>query len=219
MKTDHELQSDVLAELNWEPSVNAAQIGVEVNQGIVTLAGHVDSYADKWNAEIAAQRVSGVKSLTIEIDVKLPGLSERGDVDIAQSAQNILQWSNFLPHDTVKIMVENGWITLTGEVDWEHQSISAASALRYLTGVTGLTNKINLKPKVSLTALKSDIEIALKRQSLRDAPKIGVEVKDSTVILSGTVHSWSEKNVVRHSVWGTPGVHKIIDNITFLNDF
>ena len=215
MKNDQELQNDVIAELKWDPSVKAAKIGVEVNQGIVTLTGHVDSYVDKWNAEAAAQRVAGVRALTIELDVRLERLSERNDVDLAHCAQHILQWSNFLPdNDSVKIMVEKGWITLIGEVEWEHQRVSATNALRYLKGVTGLTNKINLKPKVSLVAVKADINEAIKRQGLR-APKITVEVRDSTVILGGTVHSQAERGIARQSAWNTPGVHKIVDNITF----
>jgi len=215
MKTDKQLQSDVIAELNWEQSINASKIGVEVSGGVVTLAGHVDSYADKWSAETAAQRVAGVKSLTVEIDVKLIGLSERSDTDIAHSANNILQWTSSLTDDAIKVMVENGWITLTGEVDWNYQRIAAATALRNLTGVTGLTNKVSVKPTVSISALRSDIETALKRQALKDVSKIGVEINGSEVILSGTVHSWSERNMVRQSAWNTPGVFKVIDNITF----
>ena len=215
MKTDKQLQSDVIAELNWEPSINATKIGVEVNEGVVTLAGHVDSYADKWNAEAAAQRVAGVKSLTIEMDVNLIGLTKHTDTDIAHSASNILQWTSFLQDDAVKIMVEKGWITLTGEVDWNYQRVAAATALRYLSGVTGLTNKISVKPKVSLNALRSDIETALKRQALKDASKIGVKVEGSEVTLSGTVHSWSERKLARQSAWNTPGVMKVVDDITF----
>ena len=217
MKTDQELQSDVMAELVWEPSVNAAQIGVEVNEGIVTLTGHVNSFSDKWGAEAAAQRVVGVRALTVELDVKLNGLTERNDIDIAHSAQHILQWTNFSPdNDSIQIMVEKGWITLSGEVEWEHQRVSAASALRYLKGVKGLTNKINLKPKVSLSAVKGDIDAALGRQGLRDASQITVDVQESTVILGGTVHSLEEREIVRQSAWRTPGVHKIVDNITFV---
>lgn len=215
MKTDKELQSDVIAELNWEPSINATKIGVEVSQGFVTLAGHVDSYSDKWNAEAAAQRVAGVKSLTVEMDVNLIGLGERTDTDIAHSAKNILQWTSFLQDDAVKIMVEKGWVTLTGEVDWNYQRVAAATALRYLSGVTGLTNKISVKPKISLGVVREDIEIAIKRQALKDASKIGVEIHGSEVTLSGKVNSWAERNLVRQSAWNTPGVLKVVDNITF----
>ena len=125
MKTDAQVQQDVIAELKWEPSINAAQIGVEVKDGIVTLAGHVSSYAEKWDAERAAQRVSGVKALAVEMDVKLPGSSKRNDADIARSAKDVLQWTTYLPKDRVKVMVEKGWITLSGDVDWEYQRRAA----------------------------------------------------------------------------------------------
>ena len=215
MKTDKQLQSDVIAELNWESSVNASKIGVEVSQGVVTLAGHVDSYSDKWNAETAAQRVVGVKSLVVEMDVNLMGLGNHKDTDIAHSATNILQWTSFLPDDAVKIMVEKGWITLTGEVDWNYQRDAATTALRYLSGVTGLTNKITIKPKVALSVVRKDIDEALKRQAIKDASKISVEINGAEVVLGGTVQSWFEKNVARQSAWNAPGVLKVVDNIKF----
>ena len=214
MKTDIELQRDVIAELKWEPSVNAAEIGVEVKNGIVTLAGHVSTYAEKWDAELAAQRVSGVNALAVEMDVKLAGSSRRTDADIAGSARNVLQWSSSVPKDNVKIMVESGWVTLSGEVDWEYQRQAAASAVRYLTGVTGVSDQIVIKPKISLSAVKSEIEAALKRRAKADAQKISVEVKGGDVTLTGTVHSWSERELATHSAWGTPGVRNVVDKMT-----
>lgn len=214
MKTDSQLQQDVIAELKWEPSVNAAQIGVEVKDGIVTLAGHVGSYAEKWDAERAAQRVSGVKALAIEMDVKLAGSSKRNDADIAGSAESALQWITYLPKNSVKVMVEDGWITLSGEVDWEYQRQTAAGAVRYLMGVKGVRENIAIKSKVSLSAVKSDIEAALKRRAQADAQKISVEVRGADVTLTGTVHSWSERDLATHSAWGTPGVHNVVNNIT-----
>ena len=213
MKTDNQVQQDVLAELKWEPSVNAAQIGVEVKDGIVTLAGHVGSYAEKWDAERAAQRVAGVKALAIEMDVTLPGSSKRNDADIARSAESTLQWMTYLPKDSVKVMVENGWITLSGELDWEYQRRAAANGVRYLMGVTGVSDQITIKPKVSLSAVKSEIEAALKRGAKADAQKISVAVHGADVTLTGTVHSWSERDLARHSAWGTPGVRNVVDNI------
>lgn len=214
MKTDSQLQQDIIAELKWEPSVNAAQIGVEVKDGIVTLAGHVGSYAEKWDAERAAQRVSGVKALAIEMDVKLAGSSKRNDADIAGSAESALQWITYLPKNSVKVMVEDGWITLSGEVDWEYQRQTAAGAVRYLMGVKGVRENIAIKSKVSLSAVKSDIEAALKRRAQADAQKISVEVRGADVTLTGTVHSWSERDLATHSAWGTPGVHNVVNNIT-----
>ena len=214
MKTDAQVQQDVIAELKWEPSINAAQIGVEVKDGIVTLAGHVSSYAEKWNAERATQRVSGVKALAIEMDVQLAGSSRRNDTDIARSAENALQWMTYFPKDRVKVMVEKGWITLSGDVDWEYQRRGAADGVRHLMGVMGVSDNIAIKPTVSLSAVKSDIEAALKRRAKADAQKISVHVQGADVTLTGTVHSWSERDLARDSAWGTPGVRNVVDNIT-----
>jgi len=213
MKTDTQVQQDVLAELNWQPSVNAAKIGVEVKDGIVTLAGHVDSYAEKWDAERASQRVAGVRALATEIDVALPGSSRRNDVDIARAAESALQWTTFLPKDSVKIMVEGGWVTLTGEVNWEYQRQSASAAVRYLIGVTGVCDQIAIKPKVTAVAVKSDIEAALKRHAHGDAQKILVSVSGGDVTLAGTVPNWSERDKARNSAWATPGLKSVVDNI------
>jgi osmotically-inducible protein OsmY len=214
MKTDAQLQQDVMAELKWEPSVKAEHIGVEVKEGVVTLAGHVCSYAEKWDAERAAQRVAGVIALTVEIEVKLPGPSKRTDVDIARSAENVLLWMVWLPKDHVKVMVEDGWVTLSGEVDWSYQRDAAAGAVRYLMGVTGVSDDILIKPSVSLSAIKSDIEASLKRRAGAHAKKISVEVDGSEVTLSGKVDTWSEREMAAHSAWGSPGVRSVVDNIT-----
>lgn len=216
MKTDSQLQQDVLAELKWEPSVHASEIGVEVKDGVVTLAGHVGSFSEKWNAERAAQRVSGVKALAVEMDVKLPGSSKRIDADIARSAESSLQWTTLLPKDAVKIKVEGGWVTLTGQVEWQYQRESATNAVRFLMGVTGVSDDIALKPKLSSTAVKTDIEAALKRRATADAHKIKVDVKGSDVTLTGTVSSWAERDLATHSAWGTPGVHNVVDKMTMV---
>jgi osmotically-inducible protein OsmY len=214
MKTDSQLQQDVLAELKWEPSVHAAQIGVEVKDGIVTLAGHVGSFSEKWNAERAAQRVAGVKALAVEMDVQLQGSSKRTDSDIARTAENALLWTTFLPTDAVKIKVEDGWITLTGKVDWQYQRESAANAVRYLMGVKGVSDDIAIESKVSSTAVKTDIEASLKRRAIADSQKIKVDVKGSDVTLTGTVSSWAERDLATASAWGTSGVHNVHDKMT-----
>jgi len=217
MKNDAQLQRDVMAELNWEPSVNAAQIGVQAKDGIVTLTGHVDSYAQKLGAERAAERVIGVKALAVEMDVALPVSSRRNDVDIARSAQNVLEWLSSLPSDSVKVKVEDGWITLSGEVDWEFQRQAATRAVRDLMGVTGVSDQIAVEPKISSTAVKTDIEAALKRRARADSQRILVDVQGAVVTLTGTVHSWPEREVARHSAWGTPGVRKLIDKLTVIH--
>ena len=214
MKSDAQLKQDIIAELTWEPSVNASQIGVEVKNGTVTLAGHVDSYTEKWQAERAAQRVAGVKGLAVEIDVKLPGLSKRTDGDIARSAQNILEWTSWLPKDSIQVKVENGWITLSGEVEWDYQRQSARDAVRSLLGVVGVSEEMTVRPKTSQSAIKSEIEAALKRRAHTDAEQIKVNVNGGDVTLSGTAHSWAERDLAASSAWSAPGVRKVVDNIT-----
>jgi osmotically-inducible protein OsmY len=214
MKTDTQIQQDVIAELSWEPSVNSAHIGVEVSAGIVTLAGHVSNYTEKLNAERAAQRVHGVKALAVEMDVTLPGTSKRTDSDIAQSANNVLRLTTYLPVDHIKIQVENGRIALSGEVEWDYQRIGAADAVRHLQGVTGINNQITLKPAASASVVKADIEAALKRRAHLHSEAISVEVAGSDVTLTGIVNSWTERNLVRNSAWGAPGVRNVNDNMT-----
>lgn len=217
IKTDTQIQQDVLAELLWEPSVDAASIGVEVKDGVVTLAGHVGSFNEKWEAESAAQRVGGVKALAIEIDVKLPGSTSRTDADIARSAGNVLDWMTYLPKDAVKVTVEQGWITLKGEVDWAFQKEGAQSSLRSLMGVTGVSDQIVLKGKVSTNAVKSDIEVALQRRAHAEAQDISVSVDGAEVTLAGTVHSLSERSLARRTAWSTPGVHRVVDHMTVVD--
>jgi osmotically-inducible protein OsmY len=213
MKSDSQLKTDISEELKWEPSVNATQIGVEVKDGIVTLAGHVDSYAEKWNAEKAAQRVPGVKALAVEMDVRLPGLSERTDADIAQSAEQVISWSSYLPRGAVKVLVEKGWVTLSGEVDWEYQRKFAARAIRHLLGVTGVSDQITVKPISSSSTAKADIEAALRRSAFPDTQDINVAVKGSDVILSGSVRSWSERERARTAAWSAPGIRNVVDEM------
>jgi osmotically-inducible protein OsmY len=213
MKTDKQLKNDILAELRWEPSVNAEQIGVEVKDGVVTLAGHVYSYVEKWAAEEAAQKVSGVRALAVEIDVNLPGLSQRNDADIAGSVQSVLEWTTYLPKDSIKIQVEGGWVTLSGDVEWEYQRRAAVDAVRHLMGVKGISNDILIESKVSANGVKADIKEALKRRAIVDSHKITVDVQGANVTLSGTVDNWSERELARHTAWNTAGVKSVQDNI------
>ena len=214
MKTDSQLQQDVSAQLKWEPSVHAERIGVEVKNGIVTLAGQVDSYAEKWNAERAAQRVVGVKAMATELKVHLKGLSQRTDADIAGAVENVLEWTSALPAGAIKVMVEGGWVTLTGNVDWQFQREAAKDSVRYLLGVVGVSDQIAIKPSVSATAVKSDIEAALKRTAVADAKQIHVEVLGNEVTLTGSVHNWAERETATNSAWGTPGVRNVHDKMT-----
>lgn len=213
MKTDAQVQHDVLAELMWEPSVNAAHIGADVTGGIVTLAGHVGSYSERCDAERAAQRVSGVKALTVEIDVTPAGPAARDDGDIARSAENVLQWTTYLPRHSVRVMVEGGWITLYGAVDWEHQKQAAARAVRYLVGVTGVSDQIVINAKLSLP-VNSDTDGALKRRAKADAQENSVAVRAADITLKETVRSWSERALARRCAWGTAGVRTVVDKLS-----
>lgn len=214
MKTDTQLQHDVMAELKWDASVNANQIGVEVKDGVVTLSGHVDKYSEKWAAERAAQKVTGVKALAVELEVNLPSASNRSDADIARTAGNVLEWTTSWPTDHVVVMVEKGWVTLSGELDYEYQRKIASSAVRHLMGVTGVSNQIVIKSRLTSSSVKSEIEAALKRRALTDAQEIMVTVDGGEVTLTGVVQSWSERDMVNDSVWNTLGVTDVIDNIS-----
>ena len=215
MKTDSQLQQDVSAELEWEPSVHAARIGVEVKDGVVTLAGQVDSYSEKWNAERAAQRVSGVKAMVTELKVQLSGLSNRSDADIAASVQNVLEWAYSLTVGRrIKVMVEGGQVTLSGDVDWQFQKQAATDSVRSMMGVVGVDNQISIKPSLPAMVVKSDIEDALKRAAIADSRQIGVAVHGTDITLSGTVHNWAERETAIQSAWSTPGVTNVVDMMT-----
>ena len=214
MKSDSQLQHDVLAELQWEPCVTASKIGVEVQSGVVTLAGQVGSYSEKWHAERAAQRVSGVGALAVELKVKLAGLDNRTDADIALAIESVLLWSSSIPDGAVKVMVENGFVTLTGDVGWQYQRLAAADSVRNIFGVTGVSNQIAIKPTVSMSAVKGEIEAALKRNAVEDAKRITVEVHGADVTLKGKVSSWAERESATTSAWGTPGVRSVHDEMT-----
>ena len=214
MKSDTQLQLDVSAELAWNPAIRAEDISVKVADGVVTLAGHVGTYAEKMDAERTTLRVSGVKALATELDVHLGGNSTRKDVDIARSAKNVLEWTTYLPKDSVQVTVEGGWVTLSGDVTWEYQRQSAVSAVRSMSGVKGVNDQILLKPDVSALLVKSDIEAALRRRAQQDASDILVSVSGGDVTLSGNVQSWSERELATNTAWASPGVRKVVDNIT-----
>jgi len=214
MKSDAQLQQDVMDELKWEPSVHAAQIGVEVSDGVVTLAGEVSSYPEKWSAEAAALRVAGVKAVAVNMKVKLSALGQRTDADIAQSAKNVLSWSTSVPKDAVQVMVEGGWIVLSGDVEWQYQRQDAAQAVRHLPGVAGISNLIGIKPLLAASSVKSEIEAALKRRAAADTQAIAVEVHGADVTLTGSVQSWAERDLATRAAWGSAGVRKVVDKMT-----
>jgi osmotically-inducible protein OsmY len=214
MKTDAQIQTEVMQELKWDPSVTHEHIGVSVVDAIVTLSGTIPSYIEKIAAEKAAQRVYGVKAVVENIEVKLPYSNKKDDQDIAKSIANQFKWSVQIPEDLIKVTVEDGWVKLVGEVDWEYQRTAAESSARGLTGVRGVTNNIYLKAKkIQADTVKQKIEEALKREAVREAQKIKVEIQGSTVKLSGEVHSFTEMNDAKWAAWSAPGVTKIENNL------
>jgi osmotically-inducible protein OsmY len=215
MKTDAQVQQDVMAELKWKPYIDATEIGVEVKDGIVTLSGHVENYDSKWRAERIAQNVLGVKGLTLDLKVNLASDHIRDDVDIARTALNVLAWTSVdLANDKVKVLVEKGWVTLSGQVKWEFQRRAANKAVRSLMGVTGVSNQISLiRPTVALADVESSINAALKRLTSAEFGRVHIVVNGNDVVLSGYVHSWAERSLVVHNAWAVPGVHNVIDNI------
>lgn len=219
MKTDTELQHAVMEELAWEPSVDAAEIGVAAESGIVTLSGMVKSLPQKWAAEKAAQRVSGVKAVTDEIVVKLPGDSELSDTDIARAAVNALDWNASLPRGRVTLVVSHGWITLEGTLQFHYERVAAEYAVRGLTGVKGVTNLISVKPpQTSPRDIKHRIEQAFERAADLDAQTISVEAREGKVVLRGTVDSWAERERAELAAWAAPGVSRVENEILVTSD-
>jgi osmotically-inducible protein OsmY len=213
-KSDAQLQRDVMEELVWDPSVGRAEIGVACKDGVITLGGQVDSYAKKDSAILAAERVSGVKAIADDLVVKIPASIRRTDTDVAHSVTNALQWDIQVPDDKIKARVDAGWVWLDGEVEWEYQRAAAERAVRYLAGVTGLSNNIRIRKTASVPDVKRHIVSALHRNANIDAANIGVEVADGKVTLRGKVHSWSARGDAERAVWSAPGVVAVQDELS-----
>jgi osmotically-inducible protein OsmY len=213
-RTDTQIQTDVLAELKWEPRVQPNEIGVMVKDGVVMLTGTVDSYTKRWTAEEAAHRVRGVKAVVNDIDVRLGKSDEKTDTDLAAAAVRAIEWDALIPVDRLDITVSKGWVTVKGEVEWQYQRQDIERVIRRLQGVKGISNLVTIKPKPTPAELKRRIEDALVRTAQTDAKNIQVEVEGSKVVLKGTVRSWAEREEAARQAWSAPGVTSVDNRIT-----
>lgn len=213
LKTDTQLQHDIMEELRWDPALNRAEIGVAVKEGVVTLSGEVDSYAKKFAAVRAAERLQGVRAIAEELTVVLPSLSKRTDTEIAHAVADRLQWDITVPAGSVRARVEDGWVWLDGEVEWQYQRAAAEHTVRFLTGVKGVTNMITLKKQASVVDVRQRIDAALKRHAELDAHQISIEALEGKVILRGKVRSWAERGDAEQAAWSAPGVTAVDDQL------
>jgi osmotically-inducible protein OsmY len=215
VKTDIQLQKDVIDELKWQPKTRDAEIGVAAKDGVVTITGTVSSYVQKFEATRLVERVNGVRAVADDLQVKLPSTSVRSDTDIAHSAVTALKWNIEVPDTRITTRVQDGWITLHGDVDWRYQKTAVEATVQYLTGVKGVNNLIAVKqPAVSPDVVKQQIADALKRSATVDAARVIVESKkNGTVVLRGTVRSWTERNDAERAAWATPGVAMVEDEL------
>jgi osmotically-inducible protein OsmY len=214
MISDLQLRQDVLDELEFEPSINAAHIGVTANRGVVTLTGVVTNYAEKTAAERAARRVKGVQAIAEEIEVRLPSGTKRGDDEIAARAVDILKWQVGFPADRIAVKVEKGIVTLTGEVDWQYQRTDAEHVVHKLTGVIGVANQIRVAAPVRASEVKEKIQKALERSADVEASRITVQTEGGKVVLSGKVRAWYERGIAERAAWSAPGVTEVQDHLT-----
>jgi osmotically-inducible protein OsmY len=213
MRLDEDIKRDVEDELRWDPDIDATDVAVAVKDGVVTLAGFVRSYRQRRRAEEDAKRVAGVVGVANNIEVRMPIIHRRPDPDIAREAVESLQRDLPYSWENIKVVVENGWITLEGDVEWQYQRERAEEAVQNIRGVVGLVNKIEVKPHVQPVEIKRKIEEALRRAAEIDASRISVETNGSKVILRGTVRSWAERERAEQAAWSAPGVSRVDNRI------
>jgi len=213
MKSDSEIKQDVEKELRWDPDIDATDIAVAVSKGVVTLTGFVRSYSHRWEAEAAAKRVAGVVGVANDIEVRVPSADERPDPEIAREAVSAIKTQLPNSWEQIKVVVRKGWVTLEGEVEWNFQRQRAESAVLWLKGIKGVSNLIKLKPQVTPSEVKRKIEEAFRRSAEIDAGRVKVETTNGTVMLRGTVRSWSEREAASLAAWAAPGVTKVENQI------
>jgi osmotically-inducible protein OsmY len=213
MRSDSDIEHDVKEELKWDPDIDATDIAVSVNKGVATLAGFVKSFVDKYEAEAAAKRVTGVAAVANDLEVRLPSIDERPDPDIARDAVAALKSQLPLSSEYIKVIVKNGWITLEGQAEWQYQRATAENAVRRIKGVKGVTNSIKLEPKAKPSEIKRKIQEAFRRNAEVDSDHIVVDADGSVVTLKGTVRSWLERQEAERAAWAAPGVTSVIDQI------
>lgn len=213
MKTDSQLQHDVMEELRWDPMVDHTEIGVSASAGVVTLSGIVHSFSQKDAAERATKRVRGVKAIAEELTVRLPRQRQNADAEIAKRITDMLGWNTLVPDDCVQVKVEKGYVTLTGCVDWNYQSIAARDAVAKISGVVGIRNEIQIKATPASGDVRQLIEEAIKRLAALDAAEIEVKAEGHKVRLYGRVHSWAERRAAENAAWSAAGVNEVVNNI------
>lgn len=209
MKTDLQIQKDIMDQLKWEPFLSASEIGVAVKNGVVTLSGHVDSYLKKLQAESAVKKISGVKAIAEDIQIGISPTSKKTDTEIAEAVVNILKWHTAVQEEKIRIKVENGVVRLDGEVDWDYQRANAKAAAERIAGVTGVINMISLKPRTTGHDVLKKISSAFHRSASIDANRISAEVSGSKVILTGEVRSLSEKEDAEKAAWNAVGINTV----------
>ncbi len=213
MRSDEDIKRDVEEELRWDPDIDATDIGVAVKNGVVTLAGFLRSYMQKYDAERDAKRVAGVVGVANDIEVRLPAIHQKPDPELAREAAEEIKRELPYSHSLVKVLVSNGWVTLEGDVEWNYQKERAETAARRVKGIKGITNFVMVKPRVEPTDVKRKIEEALKRTAEVDANRITVEANGTEVVLKGTVRSWAEREEAERAAWQAPGVRRVDNRI------